>query len=115
MKLIVSIIIAALLAYVLGLFTSLPWWSFAISTFVVSLLITQSSGKSFLTGFLAIFILWTLLAWTKDLQNEHILSTKVAQIFSLGNAYWAILLITGIIGGLVGGFSALSASYLRKA
>lgn len=112
MKLFVAIILTALLSFVGGLY--LPWWSIAIAAFVAVLLIPLRSGRAFLAGFLGVFILWTFLAWWIDIKNEHILSQKIAGIFPLGGSSFAIILITALIGALVGGFAALSGSYLRN-
>ncbi|MBX9735153.1 MAG: hypothetical protein K2X37_13945 [Chitinophagaceae bacterium] len=113
MKFIVSIIITALLAFAVGLFTKLPWYSFAVTSFVVGALIKQKSLLSFTAGFLAVFVLWIVLAMIKDIPNEHLLSTKVASILPLGGSWMVLLLITGLLGGLVSGFAALTASFLR--
>ena len=114
MKFIVSILLTAFLAFVAGLYTQFPWWVFAISSFVVSALIKQTPVKSFLCGFLGLFLLWVILAIIKDAANEHILSTKVSQILPLGGSYIMLILITGIIGGLISGFAALTGAYLKK-
>jgi hypothetical protein len=112
MKLTVAIILTALLSFVAGLY--LPWWSIAIAAFVSVLLIPLRRSRAFLAGFLGVFILWSLLALWIDIKNQGILSTKVAQIFPLGGSSFLIILVTAIIGALVGGFAALSASYLRR-
>ena len=70
MKFFSSIILSALLAYGFGLFTILPWWSFAISSFVIALSIHQTPFKSFLSGFLGVFLLWVILATLIDINNE---------------------------------------------
>jgi len=114
MKFVVSIILTGLLAYVLGLFTTMPWWSFLVSSFVVATAIHQKPGFAFLSGFLGVFILWISLAYLKDVVNGHILSVKVAQILPLGGSYITLILVTGVVGGLVSGFAALTASFLRK-
>lgn len=114
MKLITSVLLTVLLAFAIGLF-EFPWWSFAITTIAVFAAIPQHAGKSFLAGFVAIFCLWSLMALKIDLANEHLLSTKVASILSLNGNYSLLLLITGIVGGLVAGFAALTGSLLRKA
>lgn len=113
MKTIASIVLTALLAFVFGLFTQLPWWCFAISSFIVALAIQQAPLKSFLSGFASVWILWVALALFKDIANQHILSTKVAQILPLGGSYLVLILVTGFVGGLVSGFAALTASYIR--
>jgi len=111
MKLLVGIILTALLSFVLGLY--LPWWSIAIAAFISTLLIPMRAMKGFLSGFFGVFILWALLAWWIDLKNQGILSKKVAEIFPLGGSAFLLILVTAFIGALVGGFAAMSGSYLR--
>jgi hypothetical protein len=110
MKLLVSVILTALLAFVVGLY--LPWWSIAIAAFIVALIISQRPGSSFLAGFLGLFLLWGALALWINIKNEGILTSKIASVFPLGGSAAFLILATGFIGGLVAGFAALSGSYL---
>ena len=112
MKLLVAIILTALLSVVGSLY--LPWWSIAVAAFVSVLLIPMRSVKAFLAGFLGVFILWTFLAWWIDVKNEGVLSKKVAEIFHLGGSSFLLILVTAVIGGLVGGLAGLTGSYLRR-
>jgi hypothetical protein len=112
MKLLVAVILTALLSFVSGLY--LPWWSIALASFLVILLIPMRSWKAFLSGFLGVFILWGLLAWWIDVKNEGILSKKIAEIFPLGGSSFLLILVTAFVGALVGGFAALSGSYVRN-
>jgi len=112
MKILFAIVLTALLSFAVGLY--LPWWSIAIAAFLSVLLIPLASGRAFLAGFLGVFLLWFLLALWIDIKNQHILSKKIAEIFPLGGSSFAIILVTAIIGALVGGLAALSGSYLRK-
>ena len=112
MKLFISILITALLSFVAGLF--LPWWSIAPAALVVALCIHQSPFRSWLTGFLALFLLWGGLAFGIDTKNQHVLSTKLAEIFYLGGSSFLLILVTALAGGLVAGFAALTGSYIRK-
>ena len=112
MKFIVAIILTALLAFAGGLFFS--WWIIAIAAFVVALLIHQRAGKAFLSGFLAIFLLWGAIAWWIDMKNEHILSKRIAEVLPLGGSSFLLIIVTAFIGALVGGFGAMSGSYLRR-
>ena len=112
MKLIVSIILTALLSFVGGLY--LPWWSIAVATFLVALIIPQFPWKAFLSGFLGVFILWAIIAWWIDMKNEGILSSKIAQLFHLGSSHIVMIFVSALIGALIGGFAALSGSYLRN-
>ncbi|MDB5196467.1 MAG: hypothetical protein JWP88_838 [Flaviaesturariibacter sp.] len=111
MRFLVSLLLIALFSFIAGLY--LPWWSLAIVAFLVALLVPQSIGKSFLAGFAGIFLLWAILAFWIDVQNNHVLSQKIAQLFKLGNASVLLILITALIGALVGGFAAMSGSSLR--
>ena len=114
MKFITAIFLTAFLAFAIGLFTILPWWSFVFTSFIVAMAIHQKPGIAFLAGFSGLFILWTVLAVLKDTANEHILSTKVAHLLPLGGSYWVLILITGLIGGLVSGLSATAGCNFRK-
>ena len=114
MKFISAIVLTAFLAFVTGVFTVLPWWSFAITSLIVALAIHLRPGRAFLAGFLGLFLLWAGIALFKDAANEHLLSVKVAQILPLGGSYLVLIVVTGIVGGLVSGFAALSGSYLRR-
>ena len=114
MKLITAIFLTTFLAFAIGLFTFLPWWSFVFTSFIVAVAIHQKPGIAFLAGFSGLFILWTLLAVLKDTANEHILSTKVAHLFPLGGSYLLLILFTGLLGGLVSGLAALTGSNFRK-
>lgn len=106
-----AIILIALLSFIAGRY--LPWWSIALIAFLVALLIPQTVGRSFLSGFLGIFLLWTILSFWIDIKNDHILSQKIAQIFPLGGSSALLIITTALIGGLVGGFAAMSGGSLR--
>lgn len=111
MRMFISILLTV---FVAGVATfSLPWWMVSVVSFLVSALIQQKPGRSFLTGFLAIAILWLGYALYKDIPNQHILSARMAQLFSLPG-YGLYILILVLIGGLVGGISAWSGALLSR-
>jgi hypothetical protein len=109
-KLIVSILLTALLSFVAGLF--LPWWTIALAAFVVSLLIPQRPLFAFFSGFFALLLLWGGLAVGIDLPNQSILSAKVAAILPLGGSVYLLIFVTALVGALVGGGGAITASFL---
>jgi hypothetical protein len=111
MRFLLSTLLIAVLSFISGLF--LPWWSLAIIAFLIALLIPQGIGRSFLSGFLGVFLLWGLLSLWIDLKNESILSHKIAQLFPLGGSSVLLILITAIIGALLGGFAAMSGASIR--
>lgn len=111
MKFLVATILTALLAFISGLF--LPWWGIAITSLLVAVIIHQKAGKAFLSGLLGVFILWAGLAWWMDMKNNGILSKKIASVLPLGGNALLLILVTGIVGGLVAAFAAMSGSFLR--
>lgn len=112
MKILVAIILTALLSFIGGLY--LPWWSIAVAAFITALIIPQFAWKAFISGFLGVFILWTLIAWWIDIKNQGILSSKIAVLFHVGSSGVTMIFISAFIGALIGGFAALSGSYLRN-
>lgn len=112
MKFISSILLTALLSFVAGLY--LPWWSVAIAAWIAAVIIPLASWKSFLAGFLGVFLLWAVLAWWIDSKNNSLLSHKIAQLLPLGGSSFLLILTTAFIGALVAGFGGLTGSYVRK-
>lgn len=111
LKFFLKIIFTGAVAFLLQLY--LPWWSIAFAGFLISFILSSSVVSSFFAGFLGISIYWGALAFFIDNANNHILSTRVAEIFSLPNSA-ILILITAIVGGLIGGFGALTGSQLRN-
>ena len=112
MKFLAAIILTGLLAFIGGLY--LPWWSLAIASFFIAIVVHQKSGKAFLAGFTAVFLLWAGLAWWIDIKNEGILSAKIASILPLSGNSILLILLTAFVGGLVAGMAAMSGSYFRS-
>jgi hypothetical protein len=67
-----------------------------------------------MAGFVALLVLWGGLALATDLANHSILSAKVASILPLGGNSYALVVVTALVGGLVGGGGALTAAFLQK-
>ena len=114
MKFLISILLIALLSFATGLFAALPWFSFVFCAFIVAVAIPQQGYKAFLSGFIALFLLWGVMAFFIDKANAHLLSTKVANILPLKGNYVLLIVVTACIGGLLAGMAALSGSFLRK-
>ena len=114
-KFIVAIVLSALLAYAVGIYGNLPWWSFVVTNFIIAIAIVQTPGKAFLSGALGVGLLWLSLSFVIDAQNQHLLSTKAATLLPLKGSFTALISITSIVGFLVGGLSALTGSFVRKA
>lgn len=106
MRFIFATLLTAILSFIAGIY--LPWWSIAIIAFIIGICVRQTLLKSFLAGFLGIFILWAVLALWIDVKNESILSHKIAMLFPLGGSPGLLIMLTAITGGIVGGFAALA-------
>ena len=112
MKFIISLILIALLSFAVCLY--FPWWLIAVVAFLVVALIPQSPVKAFCCGFSAIFILWFALSFWLSSNNNNILAHKISLlIIKIDNPY-LLMFVTAFIGGLVAGFGALTASFIRK-
>jgi hypothetical protein len=105
-------LIILILSFVSSYF--LPWWVAALIAFLAALFIGKTSGRSFWSGFGAIFILWVILALLKSIPNDNILAGRVIQLFPLPHNWILLLIITALIGGLVGGLAALSGILTKK-
>ena len=113
MKFIISILLSALLAYAVGIYGNLPWWSFVVTNFIIAFAIPIKPAQSFLAGALGVGSLWAGLAFGIDMSNNHILSTKVAKILPMGGSYLLLIFMTFAIGALLGGLASLTGSFLR--
>jgi hypothetical protein len=111
MKLFFATLLTALLSFITSLW--FDWWIIAVVSFLIALLIQQRLWLAFLAGFLGIFLLWVGLALWIDIKNKGLLSHKIAELLPLGGNSILLLCITGVVGGLVAGFAAMSGSSLR--
>ncbi len=112
MKIFVSIILTAILSFALSIF--FPWWSIALAAFAVAFSIPQAPWKSLLCGFVGVFLLWTILAWWINMANDDLLANKISVILLKKESSGLLILVSGLIGGLVGGAAALTGSFARK-
>lgn len=112
MKFGVSVLLTIIAGFAAGLY--LPFWSVALVSFSVAAFIYQKPGMAWLTGFVSILIFWGLLAFWIDAQNDSILSTRMASLFPLGGSSGLLILITAVVGAIIGGLAALAGSFLRK-
>lgn len=77
---------------------------------------------SFWAGFLAIFLLWGLMALWIDTSNESLLSTRITDMLlqseeggiSQGVKPYVLILLTGTLGGLFAGASCMTGNYLGE-
>lgn len=112
MKFISSLLLIALLAFAFCLF--LPSWTVVLAGFVAALVIVQTPGKAFLAGFLSVFLLWAGLAFWISSRNDHLLAHKISLIILKMDNPYLLILVSGLLGGLMAGLGALTASFARR-
>lgn len=109
MRFIVQVILTSFLSYILQQFIA-PWIVVPIAMFIA--LLTQNNAfAAFLGGFAAIALLWMAKATMIDVYTNSILSAKVAVILGVKSSIMLILL-TGLVGGLLGGLGAASGQHI---
>lgn len=112
MKFLTNFIITVLVSYIIGAF--FPWWTIFPFIAIIYALMPLKPFVSFLCGFSALFFLWAILSFIIDVSNNHLLSKKMAMIFLQNDQYGYLILITALIGGVIGGLSALTGTLARR-
>ncbi|MGB0863699.1 MAG: hypothetical protein ACPG19_10710 [Saprospiraceae bacterium] len=111
MRFFINIILISGISYFLGNL-GLWEWDFAIVAFVIGFFVNSNGWSSFLSGFVSISGLWYVLAMIINRANDGVLADKVAELLTLSNS-GSLLLVTILVGGLVGGFATLTGSLAR--
>jgi hypothetical protein len=89
------------------------WWINLIIAFCLSYLMIPDRKTAFLLHFAIIFLLWTSVSILKDYQADGAVSAFLSKL--AGNLPpFLLYLITGLLGGLLTGWSAYLGSYLKK-
>ncbi|MDA0194302.1 MAG: hypothetical protein O2887_04435 [Bacteroidetes bacterium] len=112
MKVIFKMLLTVAFAY-MGLMI-MPWWILVLIAFVISAAIPTNDFGAFLAGFLGVGLLWLVIAWKIDIKTNSVLSAKIALIIPVGGDTTALVILSGVIGAVVGGFSSLSGNLFRK-
>jgi hypothetical protein len=114
-KFLTAFILVMLLAYTTFLFSNvLPWWAFAPAVLLVGITVPQKPWLSWLSGFVGVLICWAILVFTISSNNNHLLATKMAAVLPLNGSYSLLMFFSAFIGAIIGGFSTLTGSFLRK-
>ncbi|SRR5258706_2856331 len=86
----------------------LPWWTMALVGFAVGYYFNNNGFESFAAGFLGAGLLWFGMAYYIDTTTQSILTEKVQKLFPIN-----IFLFMILVGGLVGGFAALTGTLVK--
>jgi hypothetical protein len=107
MKLIIQIIATVLVCFFLQSF--FPWWAMAVGACAIGYAVGNKGYVSFFAGFIGVGVLWLGMALYVDQTTQSILTEKVNRLLPL-NAF----VLTTLVGGLVGGFAALTGALLKS-
>jgi hypothetical protein len=106
-----NFIITLVLAIILSLF--LPWWSVMIAALATALFIPIKRSAVFFVPFLAILLFWTMYSFILSSSNDYTLAKRIAILLPLGGNPFALMLVTGIVGGFAAGVTAIFGNQLR--
>lgn len=109
MKIIAQITGIVLLGYVAE--ALLPWYSIAFVAFVMGYWL--NSGWNFTSGFLGVAILWGIKLFKITSVAATDLAHRVAAILPVKET-WVLIMVTILIGGVVGGLAATTGGLLRR-
>jgi hypothetical protein len=99
-------------AFVLSLF--LPWWSIMIASLFSAMLVPLKRAAVFFVPFLAILLFWAGYTYVLSSANDFTLAKKISELLMLGGNPYLLILVTGVIGGLAGGMSAVLGKQFRS-
>jgi hypothetical protein len=91
-----------------------PWWSIAIVCFGVGAWLNDSPGKSYALGMAAVTLLWSGYAGFLNNANGGLLASKISELFKGKVSGTQLIFVSGLIGGLVGGFATMTGAYFRQ-
>lgn len=111
MKLLIRLIAIGILTYFISPLAF--WWIAMVIAFAVCYISPSSSLNAFVAGFLGVGLVWIGYAWSLDVVNKSNFSNIIVKLFPVNESFYLIL-ITGLVGGLVGGFAAISGTTFRQ-
>ncbi|WP_420151306.1 hypothetical protein [Spirosoma sp.] len=106
---IILIAILSLLSQIL-----FPWWSLAIVAFIICYWRSNNSGQAFLYGFIGTAFTWIGYALLIHTRTDGIFTGRMGELLFKSNNIMIPLLITAVIGGLVGGMAGLSGFFVWR-
>ena len=106
-----NFIIIFILTAIFQLFA--PWWVVALIPFLVNAWRPSGAVFAFVVSFAAIATLWFSYGLYLHINSEGSMSNRIAEIFSLPSGI-LLLVVTTIVGGLVGGVAGLSGYFVQQ-
>jgi hypothetical protein len=98
---IATLFLAVLLSIVL------PWWAVMLAALISALLIPLKKATVFFIPFLAIFLFWGVYSFILSSGNDFTLARKISELLQMGGNPYALIILTGTLGGLAAGISGI--------
>lgn len=89
-----------------------PWIAMPIITLLWAFFTEGKIIHKVFISFVLVYLYWMIYAGVLDFQNQQILSTRIAQLFSI-NPPILLLVITGFLGGVTAALAAWSGGLIR--
>lgn len=109
----IQILLIVILSLVIQLI--FPWWSLAIIAFAVCFWRSEGRGRAFLYGFVGIALVWLGYALLIHIRTDGIFTGRMGELLFKTNSAAIPMLVTAVLGGLVGGLAGLSGYFVRQA
>ncbi len=113
-ELFASPLTATIIVLAFGMGFLFEWWTLAIAAFIGGAIFGKASGETFAKGMAAIAVLWLIMVLYHHFSTQGILSNKIAQILPVGGNVGILIVVTILIGGIVGGLGAVSGFLVRN-
>lgn len=91
----------------------MDWWSAMLAGFISAYTVPLKGFKVFLVPFLAISLFWMVYAYVLSSSNDFILAKQIGVLLNIGDNPYLVIIITGLIGGIATGFSAIFGKQLK--
>jgi hypothetical protein len=92
----------------------LPWWSVMVAAIITAAVVPLKKAAVFFVPFFAILVFWIGYSFVLGNANDFVLAKKIANLLPLGGNHYALLLVTGVIGGLAAGIAAIFGKQLKS-
>ena len=92
-----------------------PWWTAVCVALVVEAVLGKGGATKFFSGFYGVAIPWIVLALYIDMNNNSILSERILEMFKLPPYGFVMVIVTGLVGGMMGGLGSLVGGWIKQA
>jgi len=110
MKFLLGLVGTLILGFIAHYF--LPYWSLALVGGIIGALVGGKGWEGFLYGFAGGILLWGGKVFWIDTINESILSQQLGELLTTGKV--GLLMLTTLVGGLLGGLGGMTGALGRE-